>query len=91
MALGNTAVTNLKREVLDISDVKQNVLNDCWNTFQYVVNRLESWADETTVGNELKTSLMQLVDSVESVNNELDKLCAQMNEFIQSQETTNRG
>lgn len=91
MALGNSAVMKLRREILDISDAKSSVLDDCWNTFQYVVNNLESWADETTIGNELKVSLMKLVDSVESVNNELDKLCKQTFEFIDHQEAINRG
>ena len=91
MALGNSAIAKLSGEMYEVAEARSLVLEDCWNTFQYVVNNIEAWADETTIGNEPKTSLMKLVDNVKYVNDGLDKLYKQTLSFRDQQERINRG
>ena len=91
MALGRTQIAQLREKIYSIEETRINVLDDCWNTFQYVVNHLSEWADETTIGSELRKDLLELVNSVEKLNNSLRDIKSRTDEFIAKQENLNRG
>ncbi len=91
MALGESQIRSLSGEVAEMVEAKALVLDDCWNTFQYVVNHLSEWADETTIGNELRSDLSKLVDDIKRINDGLKNLYDRTHEFMDIQKNLNRG
>lgn len=88
MALGRTQTQSIIHDVIDI-DLSRTNIDDCINTFQYVVKSLSEWADETTIGNELRSELVTLVETVENLNEKTGQLMQTVNEFAARQERIN--
>lgn len=88
MALGRTQINSVTFDIMEIDNTKA-AMEDCINTFQYVVNHLQNWADETTIGNELRADLQGLVEQITRLDNETRKLTATINEFLARQRRIN--
>lgn len=88
MALGRTQINSVTFDIMDIDNTKA-AMEDCINTFQYVVNHLQNWADETTIGNELRSDLQGLVEQITRLDNETRKLTSTINEFLARQRRIN--
>ncbi len=80
MALGRTQLNDIAFEQIDI-DSSRSQIEDCLNTFQYVVNSLTEWADETTVGSGFKTELSALITNIENLENENRNLIRVIDDF----------
>ena len=88
MALGRTQINSVTFDIMDIDNTKA-AMEDCINTLQYVVNHLQNWADETTIGNELRADLQGLVEQITRLDNETRKLTSTINEFLARQRRIN--
>ena len=66
-------------------------LYDQWNTFQYVTKNISGWADDTTIGKEVRESLKLLTDCFYSMVANTEKLTQVLKEFINEQKTINNG
>lgn len=88
MALGRTQINSVTFDIMEIDNTKA-AMEDCINTFQYVVNHLQNWADETTIGNELRADLQGLVEQIKRLDNETRKLTSTINEFLARQRRIN--
>ena len=90
MALGKTDIKHLENNMINIYSL--NLENkDCWNTFQWVTRQLEEWANETTIGNQMKENSQKLSALLEQTINNIDKLVTRISEFNRIQREYNRG
>lgn len=77
MALGSNDLSKLSLCQDNIDSMVQE-WKDCLNSFQYVTNNLREWADETTVGEEIRGNSNKLnellVDTIECIEDLLSQL-----------------
>ena len=87
MALGNTKISNLEYYVTNVNGTI-DVLKDCLNTFNYVVNGLSEWADETTVGSKtideakvLNQKISETIENTEELSRVIQNLIERQKEL----------
>ena len=97
MALGNTSLKtvstcndNIKIEI-SYGNETLDCVYSCWNTFDYVSKNLSAWADETTIGAEVKQQMTQLSNALLSLMDSTNKLNTKVSSFISNQEHLNSG
>lgn len=91
MALGRQALTQIDNLQNAIRKNCEN-MDDCWNTFQYVVNNLHEWADETTIGNESLEKLQKVTRIVQEMISSTRNLNEQLiTDFVNRQIEINNG
>ncbi len=64
-------------------------IDDCLNTFQYVVNNLKDWADETTIGSNFKSELTTLIGNINNLESENKNLMNVIQDFKDRQSRIN--
>lgn len=89
MALGTTALNELKQDEETILGICNNRMPECFATFDYVVKSLDDWADETVVGQELRKDLSKYATWVRDLNEKTKELCTSMESFIEYQNQIN--
>lgn len=90
MALGRTKIEEVKNGISSINYYISE-FDDCLNTFNYVVTNLSEWADETTIGSDLRDKLQKLTNAVRDTNNYTKNLVENLNNFVERQEQYNIG
>lgn len=90
MALGNTQTRTCRNSLYNIN-ARIVKLDDCLNTFDYVVSNLSVWADETTVGSQMKENLEKLTKAVYSTIESSKTISNNIKEFLDLQEQYNNG
>lgn len=88
MALGNSQLNTFECDRMDISLIISQKMRNSWNTFNYVSKNLAAWADETTIGADLRNDLIktceyieELLDNTEEFNKKLDNFAALQREI----------
>lgn len=75
------------------SDIKDSIpyLEDCQNTFSYVYENLASWADETTIGKQLRDDLARYNRYLNENLIGLKKVTETLDDFVETQTKYNNG
>lgn len=83
MALGRTALHDIEDSQMTLQSMVLK-LDDCWNTFQYVIRYLEEyqWADETVVGANVRRSSTIINDNLKMAIEEIKKLATNTDNLI---------
>ena len=97
MAVGESQIGTLKYHKTTLDKYLKNTnymecgLQDEWNTFQYVVNHLREWADETAIGNEIIEELTTLNNGIKQLIDNSLLIDDTIQEFIDKQISINNG
>lgn len=91
MALGKTDITNLKDKIAEIKSLNNDTVMDCWNTFQYIAKNLDNWADETTIGSDLRADMSKITEAVRDNANQTNSWISKLETFVEEQEVLNKG
>jgi len=89
MALGRTDIANLREKVNAIRSINNVTMMDCWNTFQYITRNLDSWANETVIGNEMKQDLNVITQSVRDNIDQTERWLRFIEQYATEQEQIN--
>ena len=90
MALGSTAIHAISEQENTIN-TEIDRITDCWNTFNYVIENLGAWEDETIIGKELVNDLTAFTNRIKELIDSSKKLSKNIDEFITNQIRINRG
>ncbi len=85
VALGASKIAKLQELNDEAMNIIKNDIADQYNTFQYVVKNLSSWADETAVGSELRNKMQKTVEEVFRLMNGSSNLHHSLEELIELQ------
>jgi len=91
MALGNSQLNALECDRMDIDLIVDQQMKNSWNTFQYVAKNLQAWADETTIGSELRQNLIKLTEGLDATLRNTHNLTNAVGKFVQNQRRLNDG
>ena len=91
MALGRSDISRVQDLENDIRTQVNGTLADCWNTFQFVANGLEGWADETVIGSEIKQNVVKLAEMLNKLMQVINQHMGQVDNFTSQQITINKG
>jgi len=95
MALGISSIGKMMdhlekiKGAIKYGDVYSECVYSTWNTFNYVAKNLSVWADETTIGANVKQNVNQLSDALKILMDSTEKLNKKMDEFITYQKSLN--
>lgn len=90
MAIGNRDLGRAEEILFAISSYIDD-MKYSWNTFQYVTKSLNEWADETTVGQNSKTQLGNVTDTLYKLLDNTNNLKKVVSNFIDNQYKINKG
>lgn len=96
MALGKTGTANLESKNYEIFNAikfgneQSESIYSVWNTFNYVAKNLSGWADETTIGTNVKQNIINLSNSLYDLMVSTNKLNDKLDKFIFSQKQLNQ-
>lgn len=88
MALGRKDLRYINDRQSNLSGLNATV-KDCWNSFRYVSENLEEWADETVIGNEVKINSQKLSDALKQTYDKIENLQAKVSKFVERQKSIN--
>ncbi len=97
MAIGSSQIGTLNMHKANIDNYLKNDgymqcgLPDEFNTFEYVVDHLREWADETAIGNEALGDLQTLNNGIKQLIDNSLLLSDTIQEFIDKQIAINNG
>ena len=91
MALGNSQLNALECDRMDIDLIVDQKMKNSWNTFQFVANELQAWADDTTIGSELRQNLIDLTKGLDDTLRNTRNLTNAVGKFVQNQRRLNDG
>lgn len=91
MALIDPEINYIRSEIATKIPVHKKDLRDCWNTFQWVTNRLNDWASETVIGATLRENLVKLNQALELLIKNTDTLSQKIDTFGANQIAINEG
>ena len=91
MALGNSQLNTFECDRMDISLIISQKMRNSWNTFNYVSKNLSAWADETTIGKELREDLIKTVDYLQQLLDLTDEFICKLDNFASAQRAINNG
>lgn len=89
MALGKTDIATVRERANTIRNINNTVMLDCWNTFQYILRNLDGWADETVIGNDLKTDMATIVGGVKDNIGQTENWLRTLEMYADTQEQLN--
>lgn len=90
MALGSNDLSKISLCQNNIDSMVQE-WKDCLNTFQYVTNSLEEWADETVIGNEVKNNSKKLNELLNETIECIMDILSQFTKLQIDQQRINQG
>lgn len=88
MALGKTAISAVEEKTANIKNIMTE-LDDCHNTYSYVSNYLGNWADETAIGKEMQTNMIELSKALKELIDGTKRLSEKISSFTTTQQNIN--
>lgn len=89
MALGKSTIATVREKTTNVKQLCSVDLKDCWNTYQYVSDNLANWADETTIGNDLRQNMINLSTALNELLSRTTELGTKIEKFADTQESIN--
>ena len=95
MAIGTSGLETLGAKVDNIEKTigfgneNMECIYSCWNTFQYVGKNLSLWADETTIGANVKQNITQLTNALYNLMQTTNSLNNKIETFLSNQKVLN--
>lgn len=89
VGFGNSQIGAIRDLLPNLERICDRELADQYNTFQYVVKNLEKWADETTIGKDLRSDMLKLVQEFEHLMYNTKSYVHDMDEFLRAQQRIN--
>ncbi len=91
MFLSNEELNGIQAYNQKYLTTSKEVVSDCWNSFQWVTNRLDEWASETVIGANLRENLVNLNKALELLIANTETLRKDINDFCNNQRAANAG
>lgn len=97
MALGNRTISETKQKnenvkaAISFGNEQSECVYSTWNTFSYVAKNLSVWANETTIGANVKQNVTQLSNALYNLMESTNKLNSKVDTFLSNQDKLNGG
>ena len=89
MALGATRLKQVEGNITEVLNELSKDIPDRLNTFNYVYNSLDKWADETVVGTTLREQIKKMNSGIEELSGTTRKIIDRLSEFVEKQKEIN--